>query len=420
MASIDIGASVTEFMAKRKEGFAHDRTKTVGASEIGGCARMVGYRKSSTPVDEGYDDSTGAAARGDIMEDGWSAPLLRMAVEAIGGTLLWAGQQNQMSLVNEKAFVSATPDGLAVNMPKDCLKKYGIDDIMKGIDAKLKSSGAVLDCIVIEFKSYDPRSNVSKFPKPQHVDQVNLQMGLIRSTDFVDEKTGELVRYAPTYGIIVYTDASDYTKMHVAVVQYDHKGYLGQLTRAKHIMTAAGWVWDEENDCPAWRDEDGNFFDKSGGLLKAVELLRPEGKITGSGECRYCAFAKRCTGYAALVPKVAQVPSKKVVTSIRKLAHMLQTEKDKIEEAKANAGRIEADLKEAMAGARTNFLDPEVTGDVTLFWKRSEGKEVNDTAAMQKWIENAAKKMKVTPPSFKKTTKPSESLSVEFVEALAK
>lgn len=408
MASIDIGASVTEYLATRKQSFSHERIKTVGASEIGACARMIGYRKSSTPTDDGYSDSSGAAARGDVMEDGWSAPLLRKAIEKVGGELLWAGQENQMSIVNQSKWVSATPDGLAINMPRDCLTKYGVADILKGIAEELKKSGASLDCIVVEFKSYDPRTNVEKLPKLQHIDQVNMQLGLIRTTEFADDLTGEIKRYAPTYGIIVYVDASDYTKVSVAVVQYDHKGFLGQLARAQHIMKAAGWELVKGQ--PKWNADN----------VKGVELLRPEGKIMNSGECRYCAFAKRCTGYAAFVPKVNQVPSKKVVTSIRKLAHMVQDLKDQKKEIEAQLGTAEADLKEELASAKVKFLTPEVTGDLSLNWKQSDGKEITDTAAMAKWIENAAKKLKVKPPSFKKQSKPSETLNLEFVNALAK
>jgi hypothetical protein len=407
MASLDIGASVAAFMAKRKEGFSHDRVKTVGASEIGACARMVAYRKSSTPVDAGYVDSSGAAARGDIMEDGWSAPLLRIAIEAVGGKLLWAGQENQMSLVNPKGWVSATPDGLAINMPADCITKYGVKDI----------EGSEL---VTEFKSIDPRTNSDKLPKSQHVDQVNLQMGLIRSTEFMDEETGELTKYQPNYGIIVYTDAADYTKMQVAVVKYDHAGYLGQLTRAKTIMKAAGWVWDEKNDMPAWQDEEGNFHDAQGKVLRAVEAMRPEGKISGGSECRYCAFSKRCLGYAAFVPKVAQIPDKKVVTSIRKLAHMVQAAKDAEAEAAQRKRDAESELKEMLAEAGTKFLGPEATGDVIVSWKTTKGRTSKDTAAMERWIAAQCKKMGKEVPTFETTGKPSESLNVELVDALAK
>jgi hypothetical protein len=404
MASLDIGASVAAYMAKRKEGFSHDRVKTVGASEIGACARMVGYRKSSTPSDPGYVDSSGAAARGDVMEDGWSAPLLRLAIENVGGKLLWAGQENQMSLVNQKAWVSATPDGLAIKMPWDCLAKYGVPTILTGEVVE----GADQECIVTEFKSIDPRTNSDKLPKSQHVDQVNLQMGLIRSTEFTDEETGELVKYAPTYGIIIYTDAADYAKMQVAVVKYDHEGYLGQLTRAKNIMLTAGWRMTDEG--PKWLGAEN---------AKEVEALRPEGKIAGSSECRYCAFSKRCLGYAAFVPKVAQIPDKKVVTSIRKLAHMVQSAKEAEEEAAQRKRDAEAQLKEAMAEAGTKFLGKETTGDVIVNWKRSEGRKVKDTAAMQRWIEATCKKLGKEVPTFETTTKPSESINVELVDALA-
>lgn len=403
MASIDIQASVKEFMKERKKAFSHERGKTIGASEIGMCARNVGYRKSATPVDATYDENAlGAAARGDIMEDGWSAPLLRNAVAKIGGELIWAGQDNQMSLVNADAWVSATPDGLAINVPWDCLAKYGVPQIYDVADVAASPQQQV-DCIVVEFKSYDPRTNVEKLPKIQHVDQVNMQMGLIRTTEFVDAN-GEVTEYAPSYAMIVYTDASDYMKMQVAIVKYDHKGYLGQLSRAQHIMKAAGWTMTKNG--PHFNPEN----------VKGVELLRPEGKIGGGAECRYCAYSKRCLGYSALVPKVAQLPPKKVVAKIRELAHMLNSEKAAIEEATQKKNRIEADLKESLAEAGTKYLD---TGEVKLNWKRGDGKEITDTKAMAAWIEATCKKLGKKPPDFKIKTKPTESLSVEFTEKLA-
>lgn len=361
---------------RSKIAFDDDRTSTIGGSEIGGCARQVGYKKSSTKVDEGYVDGQGFAARGNVMEDAALVPVVTMAIEDLGGTLLWAGQADQMRLVNDKKKVSATPDGLAINMPKDCLKKYGVADITNGDG---RNSGEVY----VELKSIDPRVTATKLPKDQHVDQVNLGMGLVRDTTFEDG-----VLYEPNYAVIVYMNASDYSDITVCVVAFDPEGYKGQLLRAKNIMDAVA----------------------KGPV--AIEALRPEGKISGDGSCKYCAFSKRCLGYAAMVPKVAQVPDKKVVKQIRKLAGMLQAAQDKAGKFDKEAANIEANLKETLVAAQTNFLE---AGDVKLIWKTGAGQERFDTDAAKKLLTSFG----VDISKLTKTTKPSESLKVEYVKQLA-
>lgn len=281
-----------------------------------------------------------------------------------------------MGLVNEARCVSATPDGLAVNMPTDCLTKYGVSDISNG---DRRNSGEVL----VEMKSIDSRVSVSKLPKDNHVDQVNLAMGLVRDTVFED---GEV--YAPNYALLVYVDASNYGVVHVFVVAFDAEGYRGQLLRAKSIMQAVGAG-------PA-----------------AVETLRPEGKIAGGGDCRYCAFSKRCLGYAALVPKTTQVPDKKVVKKIRQLAGSLRRAKDNVEKHEQAAKNIEANLKETLAEAKTKWLD---IGDIKMNWTVSDGQDRFDTDAAKKKLIDLGCDLK----DFVKRTKPSESLKVEYVSKLA-
>ena len=376
MPQLDIEAASASAMDALAVGFSSDRTKTIGSSEIGACARMVGYRKSSTPVDVGYVDSNGFAARGNLMETGYIVPLLTTAVEACGGELLWAGQANQMGLINEKKGVSATPDGLAVRMPKDALARYGVKDILNGGSA---NSGSVL----VEMKSIDSRVNVSNLPKDTHVDQVNLAMGLVRDTTFEDDMV-----HTPNYALIVYVDASNYALSHVFVVKFDEEGYKGQLERAKNIMDAA----------------------KKG--LSAVETLRPEAKIAGGKDCKYCAFSKRCLGYTALVPKATQVPDKKVVLKIRKLARALRLAQEKAGTFDKQAALHEAELKEVLITAQTKWLD---LGDLKLNWTTSEGRATWNYDAMKKRLTDFG----VNLDEYRGRSKPSESLRVDYVKQLA-
>ena len=372
---MDFQKAFAEWAEGSKVAFDDDRTATIGASEIGGCARQVGYKKSKTPEDPGHVDTGGFAARGNVMEDAALVPVVRKAIEAAGGTLLWAGQADQMRLVNAKHKVSSTPDGLAINMPFDCLVKYGVPDITNG---KAKTGE-----VYVELKSIDPRVAAHKLPKDTHVDQVNLGMGLVRDSEFEDG-----VLYEPNYAIIVYMDASDYSTIHIHVVAFDQEGYAGQLARTKYIMDAAALG------------------------TKGVETLRPEGKIAGDSTCRYCAFSKRCLGYAASVPKAVTQMDTKAVKKVRRLAGSLKKAKDKAEYSELQSKKIEAELKEELMAAKTNFVD---IGDVKLNWSTSDGQERFDTEEAKKVLTSLGIDLK----TLIKKTKPSERLSVEFVKQLA-
>lgn len=373
---MDFKRAFDDWAEASKVAFDDDRMATIGGSEIGGCARQIGYKKSGTPVDNDYVETQGFAARGNVMEDNALVPVVRRAVEAVGGKLLWAGQAEQMRLVNEVKQVSTTPDGLAINMPRDCLAKYGVADITNGDGYKFGE-------VYVELKSIDPRVSEAKLPKDAHVDQVNLGMGLVRDTDF-----GDGVVYQPNYAIIVYMNASDYSIITVSVVAFDPEGYRGQLLRAKNLMTAAA-------SGPA-----------------AVEALRPEAAIAGGKDCAYCAFSKRCLGYTALVPKYAQTPDKKVVKKIRKLAGMLKSTGDKIDVLKKKSQTAEADLKETLIEARTKFVEAE---GVKVNWSVSSGQERFDTDAAKKKLVELGLDLK----DFIKVTKPSERLNVEYVNKLS-
>lgn len=372
---MDFQKAFNEWAETSKVAFDDDRTATIGGSEIGGCARQVGYKKSSTPPDAGYVESQGFAARGNVMEDNVIVPVVRSAVEKLGGSLLWAGQAEQMRLVNTVRKVSVTPDGLAINMPFDCLASFGVKDITNGT--------AKTGEIYFEFKSIDPRVAAHKLPKDNHVDQVNLGMGMVRETEFEDG-----ILYQPNYAVIVYVNASDYSEITVIVIAFDEEGYKGQLLRAKNIMNAAA----------------------EGPLV--VETLRPEGKIAGGGDCKYCAFSKRCLGYAALVPRAVQIPDKKVVTSIRKMASALETIRDKADALGKKAKVMEADLKEKLIANKTKFLE---VGDVKLDWNVSDGQERADVEGMKKRLAELGEDIS----KFVKRTKPSETLRISKVKKLA-
>src|SRR4051812_7906785 len=57
--------------------WAHDRSKTVGASEIGNCARQTWFSKNGVSHDPDYKVSWGALLRGIIIEEQFWVPALR-------------------------------------------------------------------------------------------------------------------------------------------------------------------------------------------------------------------------------------------------------------------------------------------------------------------------------------------------------
>ena len=167
MSQLDFDAMFASYHATQAKTWDHDRSKTVGASEIFGCIRKGWFEKhknGKNKYDPDEDDSSwGAALRGDILEEHYVVPALYHSIPK-GTKLLLAGadQQTLISGLN-----SVTPDGLLVGLKRDALAKYGIPDIKS-------------NCILIEMKSIDPRAGLSE-EKSIHRGQFQQQMGIIRS-----------------------------------------------------------------------------------------------------------------------------------------------------------------------------------------------------------------------------------------------
>lgn len=225
--------------------FAMDRLRTVGASEIGLCARRMYYVKTEGRVDDDYKDRWGARIRGTVMEERFWQPAME---KKFGKNLLFSGKK-QTTFADR--YVSATPDGLAINQKRDALKDLGVKDIGK--------SG----CFVVECKSIDPRVNLIK-AKEEHAFQAQVQMGLIR----------EFTVYKPEYAVISYMDASFWDEVMEFVVKFDQKIYDIAHARAVKIKTAD----------------------------KADELM-PEGWIAGGKDCEYCPHTKACGIIRRSVPE---------------------------------------------------------------------------------------------------------------------
>lgn len=245
--------------------WAHDRSKTVGASEIGLCARKTYWVKFGGQRDEGHVDGWGARMRGNVMEEKFWYPALKLK---FGEDLMRAGP-DQMTLQDE--YLSATPDGLVKNLKPDALRSVGIKDI--GDQA-----------ILVECKSIDPRVNLRE-AKAENEFQVQVQLGLIREqTDF-----------RPQYALISYTDASFWNEVTEYAIQFDPRTFAEAKERAKQIIKAT-------------RPDD----------------LKPEGWIAGGKECEYCPFTKACGIIRRSVPEAEAAADPQFVAEITDMVRELQ------------------------------------------------------------------------------------------------
>ena len=240
-----IREAIQEFGSTVDRSFKHDRTQTVGASEIGLCARKIHWLKKEGARDEDFIANWGAHVRGTIMERTFWEPAMRVR---FGRDLIMCGDEQQTL---ESGFLSATPDGLILNLPPDALESLGVPDI------------PALSCVVVECKTVDPRVNLQKERDANHF-QVQVQMGLIR------EKT----EHRPDYAVISYVDASFWDEVDEFVVKYDEGLYQAAQVRAQTILQASD-----------------------------PKELRPEGWIAGGGECEHCPFTEACGIIRRSVPE---------------------------------------------------------------------------------------------------------------------
>ncbi len=242
MARLDLHTSALAVAKAAHTGFGHDRSQTVGASEIGRCIKAVGMKKQGVKPDKDHVDDPGFAQRGNILEDQWAVPVLQDVADAAKAELLWAGQSNQTSFEWKKRYASCTPDGLLVGAPKDFLAGLGVK----------KTSPHVL----CEIKSIDPRIAPDKLPKGGHAEQAHYGMGIVRAA----------TEYQPEYALLLYVNCSKLTDMWPMAIEFNQPYFDRQLVRAKKAVTTD------------WKK------------------LPAEGKIGGGSQCSMCEFQRSCQG----------------------------------------------------------------------------------------------------------------------------
>jgi hypothetical protein len=301
-----------------------DRAQSVGASEVGQCARKIFWLKNeddpahAAPRDPDYVDTWGARTRGSIFEAHFWEPALR---QRFGDNLLYAGA-DQQTLTSE--FLSATPDGLLINLPRDSLVSLDIAD--------LGSDGSLL----VECKTADPRTALDK-AKPEHVFQAQCQLGLIRT----------LTKHRPDYALISYSDASFWNEGKEFAVCFDEAIFLNARTRARQIMTAM-----------------------------TGEELPPEGWIAGGQECRYCPFTCPCGRQRHDVPRrVTENPDPQFVAEITDLARAIKAQESESEAASTKLRQLQHDIRERL---RARGVSRIVGDGVAVTWGAVKGRQSFD------------------------------------------
>jgi len=341
----------------RRVGFDADRKKRVGASEVGRCARQTVAHKLGLDPDKDVSPTNGYAVRGDVMEDAWSAPLFREWAKAHGGELLYSGQAQQITFTGQGVPLSATPDGLAIGVKRDILKPYGVPDIGKSKQ------------LVVELKSLDPRVGAHKLPKSPHVPQVITQMGMIRKA----------TKYRPEWGIIAYTDASNYFDLKVYPIAFDERAFKSLVVRAQSILNAKDW-----------------------------DQMPPEGKIAGGSECNECPFQRRCLGFLSWIPgEDPRAPKPADVKKVETVAERVHKAKAAAEKASQAVRDTEAELYTVLNGVKRRFVMGKkytVSAKATASQNRYDAKKL-----VAELIKRGG-----DPEKCRSLTKPGASISVEY------
>lgn len=332
------------------------REQTVGASDVGRCARAVYFEKNEGDPDFGASrnpdavDGWGAPLRGSIYEKHVWEPALRAK---FGERLLFAGEQQETFALG---FLSATPDALIVALDSDVLAPLGVPDI--GGDGS----------IVAEAKTIDPRARLDG-PRLAHAYQAQVQLGLIHA----------LTRYRPEYAVITYTDASFWDAIYEFPIRRDPAIFETAQQRARQILTA-----------------------------QSAAALAPEGWIAGGRECGRCPFSRACGNMRAVVPTQPDKPDARLTAEVVALAHEAKRREAEADAATAALRSTQNEIKERLRAANVR----RVVGDgVSVLWSAIKGRPSYDWPA----IRAAASAAGFDLTQFERTGEPSDRLVVQVV-----
>jgi hypothetical protein len=332
-----------------------DRASTVGASDVGQCARKIFYMKNEgsdfgVPRNPDFTESWGATTRGSVFEAHFLVPALR---ERYGDQLLFAGEQQETFALG---FLSATPDALIIALELDALASLGIPNI--GGDGSL----------VAEIKTIDPRAKLDG-ARLEHVYQAQVQLGLLHA----------LTPHRPEYAVVSYTDASFWDLVYEFPIRRDPTVFATAQQRAARILTAT-----------------------------SANELPPEGWIAGGHECGYCPFSRACGGDRARVPpETAELPDPQFIAEIAELARGAKQREAALEAATAAFRAAQLELKDRL---RARGLRRVVGDGMTVTWSPVKGRPSFDMKA----IREAATAAGIDITRFETVGESSDRLSIQM------
>jgi len=331
------------------------REQTVGASDVGRCARQVYFEKHE------HDPDFGAPRNPDAV-DGWSARLRGTVYEKhvwepalraqYGERLLFAGEQQETFALG---FLSATPDALVVGCEDDALAALGVPS--------LGGDGSV----VLECKTIDPRTRLEG-PQLAHSYQAQVQLGLLHA----------LTRYRPEWAVMSYTDASFWNAVYEYSIRRNPTIFATAQRRAAQILTA-----------------------------RSATELPPEGWIAGGRECERCAFNRACGNVRTTVPAQIAEPNPEFVAEIVKLARHAKCLEGEAELAFAAHRAAQQDIKDRLSANNVRRVDSD---GVRLVWSAVKGRPSFDMRA----IREAAAAAGIDLNQFETTGQASDRLDIRI------
>jgi hypothetical protein len=284
----------------------HDRGTTIGASEIGQCARRIFYDKHGVEPDPEFEQDMGAAERGHAIED-WYVERVRAGLPD-GVKLLKAGT-DQHTLA--RGAQSATPDGIL-----------------------LDERGATPLPTYLEIKSVDPRLyDVMTTFKSPHMFQSIQGMDLVRA----------LLKYDVRHAILAYINTSFVTQRRYYRIDFDEKIAASLRKRAEDLLF---------------------------GTYTVKNPPRAEGKMEGGKECDYCPYYRTCTAFdvgclPTEVRPLQDIPAE-ALKELHELVVQQRATRQRLNELEQTKGVIEADIAEMLKTLDTRTVKTS-WGSVTTF-----------------------------------------------------
>lgn len=329
---LDFGKVFDDYINENQKKWAHDRSTTVGASEVYGCIREAFFNKRGAELgyekDRDHTHRWGATERGNVIEDHFVVPAVSSHLPK-GMKMLYHGDQ-QTTLVDGRS--SSTSDGLITGIkPGPMTIKYR--------DRVIHIDDTITDCVGFEVKSVDPMINLSE-EKEKHWNQTQVQMGLMRL------KT----KWKPHFTIILYVDASWLDVITPFVVEYDETVFEMSRRRAMDVFEV-----DDPN------------------------LLIPEGRLDGS--CAYCAWRKACG--AVIIESIPEVEDGDTSIFDAEIDEYVEVYTDSLrreQEAEKEKKQAQERLKEILVEAKTRKAKSPYW---SLSWSKINGKKTLDVKAME-------------------------------------